>query len=314
MSEIFKQSVSLGNASDYPWEASAGSQVYSWKPHEVVEIFAQKDYDRDDFGRPRKPAEGMEPRDGAGNIIKSAIQYVTKKGADLEGIVNHLMEKPGCPLFLVNHDAGDKEREVKSKANHLTYKLKECRDIMERWRTRVFAIKSSGGTTPHMPVVEFEADQFLVRHGASGSLSMKRFLCEEDGASFDYREDARAHLVHPLRYPQFADEWQKHIKDTQPELPIPVKFVDGPQVKEYNATTKSLMAEALAAEIVIPQDLLERVDSGSRDALREALELLAGGEDEDPESKPLKPWQIAQAAKAAKKAAEKAADKKVAEA
>ena len=306
MSEIFKQTVKVGNASDYPWIDSAGSFVYEWKPKEVKELESQKDAPRDAFGRPKVAAPGMEPRDKDGNIIKAAEQLVVKVGGDLQGIIDKLFARAGCPLFVVNGNAEDKEREAKAKSNFLSFKLDESRKIMERWRTRVFAIRSSGGTTPAMPLVEYEADQFLVRYGSMGSLNMKRFLVDEDGASFDYEEDARAHLVHPMRYPQFADEWQKHIKDTQPELPKPSKF-GAPAVREYNATTKSLLAEAVEAEIILPQDLVERVDAGDRAALREALEMLSGEEETDPPAgEKLKPWQIAQAAKAAKKAEEKA--------
>ena len=306
MSEIFKQTVTIGNASDYPWIDSVGSIIYEWKPREVKQYAAQLDSPRDDFGRPKVATPGMEPRDRDGNIIKASEQLVVKKGGDLEGLVNALFKKQGSPLFLVNGNAEDKEREAKAKANFLTFKLDDSRKIMERWRTRVFAIRSSGGTTPAMPIVEYKADQFLVRYGSMGSLNMKRFLVDEDGASFDYEEDARAHLVHPMRYPQFAEEWQKHIKDTQPELPKPSKF-GAPAVREYNATTKSLLAEAVEAEIILPQDLVERVDAGDRAALREALEMLSGEEETDPPAgEKLKPWQIAQAAKAAKKAEEKA--------
>lgn len=306
MSDFFKQSLRLGNASDYPYVAPAGSHVYSWKPHEVVEIFPQLDYPRDEFGRPRRPSEENQARDAAGNLIPSADAKVVKKGADLQGIYNHLMSKDGCPLFMVNGDESDLEREKVAAERFHKHKFAECTQIKESWMRKVKAALDAGGTPPYMPEVEYEADQFLARFGRLTDNRMKRFLVLKDGASFDYEEEAKVHLLHPTRNPEVASEWQRWIKDTMPMLPKPKKFSAVAEAAEpvgYNATTLGLIAEATEAGIEIEKELLDRVDSGDRQAMREVLERLVQDDDEPdkakkaPPTEGLKPWQLAQVAR-----------------
>jgi hypothetical protein len=269
-----RNTIMVGNASDRPWHHMFSSQMYHWAPREVKPIGAMIGLPVDEWGQTIRET-ASQAKDANGNPVKNTAQLVTMAGGSTEEVVQNILDYPGSPCYPVLHDGGDGDRADRAEKNYLDYHLSEARKTVNSHRAMCQMNLTAGIPNGPMPQYVWESEQLLISHAKQAQSNLKRYLVILDGAGFEFRDDAQAHILHATRWPQYVDTWQSYVKD----------IVGGPHALRSNAdlavvgsgwisaAALGILELAKRSGVELPAELVSRLDSDP-ESVTEAMEII----------------------------------------
>lgn len=184
------------NASDRVQKVPFNSVVYSFKPGRGTEISGQDMPEKDAFGRNLEGGLVVANPHATAEIV---ADHVLREGRDLG-------------LVLLRNDSTDKSEVEEGAKRFVKATSSAAKAIEARWLQRVLDAKAANQVPPPMPDYVEQAQDFLIKNKGGMTGTHKRFVSTLDGRSFNTKVEAKKHII--ARYPGKANEFEKHIEDT----------------------------------------------------------------------------------------------------